>query len=177
MKLIETERLILRQWELSDVDDLYEYAKDIHVGPNAGWQPHKTKEESLKIIEHFIYESEVYAIVLKSENKVIGSLGLHTLNCNKTNIHLDKEVGFVLGKKYWGQGYMTEAVNAVIDYCFHHLMLDKLWVRHFETNERSKKLINRLGFHYVSEKEIEVEAFPGRLENTLTYVLNKNEII
>ncbi len=49
--IIETKRLILRPWTLSDADSLYEYAKDPDIGPIAGWQPHKNVEESKHIIE------------------------------------------------------------------------------------------------------------------------------
>ena len=50
MKTIETERLILRKWQLEDLDDFYEYAKNPNVGPMAGWEPHSCKEISLKIL-------------------------------------------------------------------------------------------------------------------------------
>ena len=51
MKTIETERLILRPWRLEDLEDLYQYAKNPEVGPNAGWKPHENLEESRKILE------------------------------------------------------------------------------------------------------------------------------
>ncbi len=54
MKILETERLILRPWKLTDKEDLFEYAKSELVGPNAGWKAHKSLEESVEIIEMFI---------------------------------------------------------------------------------------------------------------------------
>ncbi len=77
MKTLITNRLILREWKETDSKDLYEYAKSELVGPNAGWPPHKNEEESKEIIKMFLNNSDTYAIVLKSENKVIGSIGLH----------------------------------------------------------------------------------------------------
>ena len=74
---LNSERLILRNWQESDSSDLYEYAKSELVGPNAGWKPHQNEEESKEIIKMFIKNNDSYAIVLKSENKVIGSIGLH----------------------------------------------------------------------------------------------------
>lgn len=54
MKLLETERLILRSWQSKDIDDLYEYAKNPNVGPMAGWQPHSDKSISQKILNSYI---------------------------------------------------------------------------------------------------------------------------
>ena len=50
--MLETERLILRRWEESDAEDLYEYAKDAEVGPIAGWPQHQSIEESLDVIRN-----------------------------------------------------------------------------------------------------------------------------
>ena len=79
MYILNTERLILRQWRESDSHDLYEYAKGDLVGPNAGWKPHKNEAESKRIIKMFI-KNNTYAIVLKSENKVIGAIELRKRN-------------------------------------------------------------------------------------------------
>ncbi len=86
MKTLETERLILREWKLEDAADLYEYAKTELVGPNAGWKPHQTIDESRGIIKKFIENQDTYAIVLKESGKVIGSIGLHHLL--KIKIHM-----------------------------------------------------------------------------------------
>lgn len=71
MEALETDRLILRDWKLSDSEDMFEYAQSELVGPNAGWKPHKSIDESEEIIKGFIIKNDVYAIELKSENKVI----------------------------------------------------------------------------------------------------------
>lgn len=75
MKLY-TERLILRPWQESDANDLYEYAKDERVGPIAGWPPHKSVEESRSIIKTMFMRDEVYAVALKEDNRAIGLIGL-----------------------------------------------------------------------------------------------------
>ena len=67
----------MRNWQISDSKDLFEYAKSDLVGPNAGWKPHESIDKSLEIIKMFIKDNDVYAIELKSENKVIGSIGIH----------------------------------------------------------------------------------------------------
>ncbi len=70
---LKTERLILRPWTLDDVDDLYAYASVEGVGEWAGWLPHKSKDESRKIVESFIRHKKVFAI--EYQGKVIGTLG------------------------------------------------------------------------------------------------------
>ena len=76
---IETERLILREFTFDDVTDLYEYASNPNVGPNAGWTPHKNICESEAVLNMFMRNDDVWAIVYKRNNKVIGSFGLFTL--------------------------------------------------------------------------------------------------
>lgn len=174
MKNLETERFILREWKKEDSKDLYEYAKNDLVGPNAGWMPHEDEEESLEIIEMFIEEGEVYAIVLKSENKVIGSIGLHDRKPEEAPEKLkQREVGFVINPSYWGKGYAKEAAMAVIRHGFEDLGLDMIWCAHYEHNERSKRVIEKCGFKYEFRKVRKVETL-GNIElNTLYYVMKR----
>ena len=74
--VLKTERLILRPWKLSDLDDFFEYASVDGVGPMAGWPPHKNKDESLVILNSFINKKKTFA--LEYNGKVIGSIGIET---------------------------------------------------------------------------------------------------
>ena len=74
--ILETERLILRPWDGSDAESLYEYAKDDRVGPIAGWPPHTSVENSREIIKNVLSVPETYAVCRKDDNKAIGSIGL-----------------------------------------------------------------------------------------------------
>ena len=60
--MLETERLILRRWEIGDASDLYEYANDPDVGPIAGWPPHQSIEESREVIKNVFTGREAYAV-------------------------------------------------------------------------------------------------------------------
>lgn len=72
---IETERLILREINENDINDMYEYSKEPNVGPNAGWEPHNSIEETKKIAKDiFINKEGVFGIILKENNKMIGSV-------------------------------------------------------------------------------------------------------
>lgn len=149
MKILETERLILRLWQETDASDMFEYASDPRVGPNAGWPVHENIETSKRIIDGFIKKKDVYAIVLKSENKVIGSLGVHDRTPDESVMNLkQREIGYVLNPQYWGQGIMPEAVKCVIKYGFEELALDLIWCCHFDFNENSKRVIEKCGFNH-----------------------------
>lgn len=147
---IETERLILRSWKETDLDDFYEYAREEGVGEMAGWSHHKSCEESARILDLFIREKKTFALELKENGKVIGSLGLEPRDeAAGLPEHLSgREIGYVLGKAYWGRGLMPEAVRAVIDYCFGALNFDYLTCGHFDRNHRSRAVVEKCGFRY-----------------------------
>ncbi len=75
--VIKTDRLILRSWQESDIDDFFEYASVDGVGETAGWKHHETIAVSRKILNDFVSEKNVFAMVFKETNRVVGSLGLH----------------------------------------------------------------------------------------------------
>ena len=94
---LKTERLILRPWVLSDLEDFHEYAKVDGVGQMAGWLPHENKEKSLEILKKFIDGKKTFAI--EYQGKVIGSLGIEKYNESELPEFNDKrgrELGFVL---------------------------------------------------------------------------------
>ncbi|MGI6509088.1 MAG: Cof-type HAD-IIB family hydrolase [Erysipelotrichaceae bacterium] len=168
--MIKTERLLLRPFRLTDLDDFYEYAKIDGVGQMAGWSPHKDKKESKKILEMFINGRRTFALVLK--DKVIGSFGLDEYKTNEFpeyNKLQGVELGYVLGKDYWGNGYMPEAVEAVISYLFDIEKLDFIICGHFEWNKRSKRVIEKNGFKMA--KKIEYQTDFGKIEIADQYVL------
>lgn len=145
--VIKTERLILRPWKETDLDDFFEYASVDGVGEMAGWPHHKSKEESKLIIDSFINDKKTFAIEYKG--KVIGSLGIEEYNENTLPEFKDKkvrELGFVLSKDYWGKGFMPEAVKGVIDYLFNQLQLDIIVCCHFANNIQSKRVQEKCRF-------------------------------
>lgn len=147
---LETERLLLRPFLESDLEDFYEYASVPGVGEMAGWEHHKTKEKTKEILDIFIREDKVFAIVLKDYGKVIGSLGVEKYGLEdkltEFNGYLGREIGYVLSKEYWGKGLMTEAVKAVINYLFNNLNLDFLLCGHYDFNTQSKSVQEKCGF-------------------------------
>jgi putative acetyltransferase len=173
LKEINTRRLLLRRFKLSDLGDFYEYAKNPNVGPNAGWDFHKSKEESLSILKNFILSDEVWAIELKSENKVIGSIGLH--KDRKRDNKDAKMLGYVLSENYWGQGFATEASKAIIDYAFIELSVDVLSVYHYPFNERSKNVILKCGFNHEGVLRKATITYDGKVYDDCCYSMTREE--
>ena len=148
--VIETQRLILRPFKQSDLDDFYEYASVDGVGEMAGWKHHESKDESQGILDLFITEDKTFAIVLKENNKVIGSLGVEEYGMEEALSEFyeyqGREIGYVLSKDYWGKGLMPEAVKAAIDYLFNVQKLDFLTCGYYEFNSQSKKVQEKCCF-------------------------------
>jgi len=173
---IETDRLILRAWQETDVNDFYEYASVSGVGEMAGWTHHDSIEVSKKILQSFISEKTEFAIIYKENNKVIGSLGLHKSWANDESSYAHfkiKEVGYVLSKAYWGKGLMPEAVTAVIRFCFDKCKLDALTICHFLSNNQSKRVIAKCGFTFIKQCEYYADQLELTFDDMKYILLNK----
>jgi len=175
---IETERLLLRAWRKSDLEDFYEYASVDGVGQRCGWLPHESMEQSKMILDLFIAEKKTFVLELKENQKVIGSIGLEVrdLELEIDEKLMGREIGYVLNKDYWGRGLMPEAVKAVIDFCFKELDFDWLTCGHFIWNDQSRRVVEKCGFRYV--KDVIHHTRFGTEEPTKLYLLeNTGKVI
>lgn len=146
---LETNRLILRPWLESDAEELFKYAKDPRVGPIAGWPVHRSVSESKDIIKDVLSAPNMFAIVLKETNLPIGSIGL--MKGKQSNLDISEteaEVGYWIGVPHWRKGFITEAINKVVEYAFEKLSLEKLWCGYYEGNIKSKGAQEKVGFTY-----------------------------
>lgn len=149
-KVLETQRLILREFKEEDLTDFYEYASVDGVGEMAGWSHHENIETTKEILNSFIKDNKVFAIVYKENNKVIGSLGVEKYGMEDKldefkNLY-GREIGYVLSKDYWGKGLMPEAVKCVINYLFDECNLDFIICGYYLFNNQSKKVQEKCGF-------------------------------
>ncbi len=120
----------------------------------AGWPPHQSIDESLSVIRNVLNGKEAYAICLKEDGKAIGAIEL------KLNGHTDMtdrdeecELGYWLGKPYWGQGIMTEAVKEMLRHAFEDCGMQKVWAGYYEGNDKSKRVQEKCGFRYQWKSE------------------------
>ena len=152
--VLMTRRLVLRRWEQADAEDLYRYACDPDVGPIAGWPPHKNPDESRAVIRDVLNGREAYAICLKEDGRAIGAIEL------KLNGHTDLtdrddecEMGYWLGKPFWGRGIVPEAVTEMLRRAFEDIGMQKVWVGYYEGNSKSKRVQEKCRFRFQRKSE------------------------
>lgn len=146
--MIETKRLLLRPWQEEDAEALYKYAKDPDIGPSAGWPSHTSVENSRDIIRTVFSAPETYAVCLK-DGSPIGSIGLKLKGYTDMTDREDEcELGYWIGKPFWGQGMIPEASRALLRRAFEDLGMRAVWCGYYEGNEKSKRVQEKLGFVY-----------------------------
>lgn len=144
---IETERLMLRSIVENDDSDIFAYSKSPNVGRNAGWKPHENIEETREIMKQiFLNQPYMFGIVLKENNKLIGTIGL--IDDPKRANHHAKMLGFALSEDYWGKGLTTEASKAVLDLGFKDSETTIITCCCYAFNQRSHRVIEKCGFRY-----------------------------
>ncbi len=148
--VLETERLLFRKIELDDVDDLFEIFSDPDITQATTWETNKMKEETLnkfiKVIteRHKQGQSVDWAIVPKESDKVIGNCAF----IGWSNKHSKAEIGYVLNKDYWGQGFATEALNELIRFGFDVIRLNRIEGGCDIDNIGSEKVILKVGMKF-----------------------------
>jgi putative acetyltransferase len=171
---LETERLLLRGFTPEDAAELYEYAKNPNVGPHAGWKPHESIDESLEIItDLFLVKYHIWAIVDKASGKMIGSIGLE--EDSKRPGTGCMELGYAMDEGFWGRGLMTEAAEAVIRCGFLTMELPAVSIYHYPANHRSKRVIEKCGFHFEGILRKANRIYSGEIRDTACYSLVKDE--
>ena len=155
MKLtLETPRLILRPWNKDDVLDMYEgWAKDPEVTKFLTWPPHESPKVTEKIIKNWIKEYKKkerlnFAIVLKDDNALIGGIDVvgYIGGVKGTPV-----IGYASNKKYWGNGYMTEACKKVLEHLF-SLGYPEVRIDANVDNIASNRVIQKCGGEWVRKE-------------------------
>lgn len=139
--VLEGERVRLRPVQLTDAEDMYAYASDDETVRYV-FDRHESVEETREnIARHFLASpAGKYAIELKSEGKMIG-----TIDIRPSEEHKVAELGYTLNRQYWGRGYMTEAASALMTFAFEQLQMEKVFAIHDIRNAASGKVMLRLG--------------------------------
>lgn len=158
MNLMETERILLRQWREEDAAALFKYASDPAIGPIAGWPPHTSVENSREVIRDILSAPDTYAVVLKETNEPVGSVGImlgdgiHSAEMEEG----DAEIGYWIGVPYWGKGLIPEAVNRLLAHCFEEMGIRRVWCGYYDGNRKSRRVMDKCGFifHHTEEGKI-----------------------
>ena len=143
---IETERLLLRKITLNDANDMFDYASDPQVSEYTTWSTHSSIEDSknfLRSLNKMYKKRELvdWGIVHKAEQKFIGTCGY--VGWSMTNSRA--EIGYALSRKYWNQGYTSEAVNAIIEFGFREMMLNRIEAKCKVNNIASARVMEKVG--------------------------------
>ena len=154
LKEINTQRILLREIEEKDLYNIYEYASDEDVARYMPWETHKSLDDTHNFIDTEIekYKTNTslnYAIVLKENNKMIGTAGCFEYKDG------DKfaQGGYVINKKYWGMGLVPEAMKAIIEYLFNEKDVHRVYAKHYVGNEKSGRVMQKLGMKFEGTME------------------------
>lgn len=153
-KTIETKRLILRKFSLSDAEDMYKnWASDDKVTKFLTWPTHAELEISRRVIDKWVkdYSDDKkyqWCIELKSTGEAIGSVGVSKY---KENIEA-VEIGYCISRRYWNQGITSEAFKAVIQFFFQEVGVNRIEARHDPLNPNSGKVMLKCGLKYEGTK-------------------------
>jgi len=167
------EKVLIRDLSFKDLDDYYEYSKDPNVGPNAGWKPVPDLETASRLLSGHIISKEVFAICLRENNKLIGTISIYHQGLRKYKFV--RQLGFSLSSKYWGMGIMTEAVKLVIDYIFKHTDCEVIEVGHHSDNYGSKRVIEKCGFNYDGRLCMFKKLYDGRVIDADFYSMTRED--
>ena len=114
--------------------------------------PHQSVEESLHIIRDVFSNDHTWALELKETGEAIGCMGYYLYGESNINIGVeDAEIGYWIAKPYWNQGLCTEALQAMIDWCFNTKGFRTLWSDFFVDNPASGRVMEKCGFRDTGE--------------------------
>ena len=146
-----------------------------NLGNNAGWKPHDTLEESLKILQTiFIPQKDTWAITRKEDRLLIGAIGI--LPDPKRENSNAGMIGYWLDEAQWGKGYMSESVCAVLDYGFNKLGLTLISANCYPQNKRSQRVLEKMGFTYEGILHQAEVSYDDKIYDHLCYYLEKNNL-
>jgi len=150
-QILQTERLTLRRFVESDAEAMFQnWASSAENLTYVTWDPHPDVDVTRNSIRNWIasYANPNYykwAICLKENpEQVIGDISIVEMDENDSSC----EIGYVLGKKYWGHGMMTEALKAVLDFCFTQAGFQEVKARYASLNPASGRVMEKAGQDY-----------------------------
>lgn len=170
------ERVSIRPLKSSDAPDIYENVKDKEIVTWTVSIPHPyPKDGALKFIRKARYNikkerSYAFGIVLKDTGTVIGVVELMAFDWKNKNA----EIGYWLGRKYWGEGLMTEAVRLILKFSFGNLGLHRIYARLFEDNTGSVRILEKSGFKLEGRMREERYRY-GKWHDALRYGILESE--
>jgi ribosomal-protein-alanine N-acetyltransferase len=175
---IKTERLILRPYTLNDAPELQRLIGDRDIAATTANIPHPYEDGMAedwiaKRQESFEKGKTVdFAITHCQEGFLIGGISLN--NIDRQSEHA--EIGYWIGKSYWGRGYATEAAQAVLRYGFDTLGLNRIHARHFARNPASGRILRKIGMKHEGYRRQHFKKW-GKFEDWELYGILRREYL
>lgn len=176
--IIETDRLILRNFRLSDAESMFtSYCHSEKITRYLTWYPHADVQATRDFIincqlPHIDEKCALdLAITFKGEDQVIGSIGL----VNDYEKDGYAEIGYVIGEEYWNQGYMSEALKALIAFLFTQTPVTKVRAIHHLENIASGKVMQKCGMVYVDEVMVKKKIDKDDMVKCACYCIEKKD--
>lgn len=138
------DRVLLRDFEPEDIDDVFSYASDPRVTKLAGWAPHRTPQDTMAYIQRCWandWGPITFAVEFLPEGRVIGAVDIRIVS----RLWGLGEIGYTLNRQYWGKGLNVEAGRLLIDYGFRYLSLRRIQAMCDSHNHRSYRTMEKLG--------------------------------
>jgi len=174
---IETERLILRRFKPSDAEYMFRnWATDSEVSKFLSWNPHKNLNETNQIVDIWINDYAKknrynWAIELKGFHEIIGQISLVGLN----EKYYSCEIGYSVGRFFWGKGIMTEALKAVISYLFSDIGMNRIEAKYNTLNPASGRVMQKAGMvHEGILRQVQIDKY-GDFYDLAVYSILKSE--
>lgn len=148
---LETERLILRPTSITDAEQMYyNWASDPEVTKYLFWKPHDDIEVTKNVLAKWDKENERldyyhWGIGLKETGQIIGTGGIVGSINEK---HRSADLGYCMSRPYWGKGYTSEAVAAIIAYLFNTVGLNRITASHDTNNVGSGRVMQKCGMTF-----------------------------
>lgn len=174
--MIETERLVLREWRDSDLEA---FDKHCNTEPVMRWLGGvKTADEYRIVHERLTMWQEergftFWVVERKADGAFLGFCGLKRADGVSDAIFGEMEIGWRLREDAWGQGYAKEAASATLDFAFDELRVDRVIAITFNKNEASWGLMKKLGMHYRPELDYDDPRFGPDLNPTIVYQIER----
>lgn len=173
---LETNRLIIRPMQSTDVQDLYEISSNPKVTKFLTYETHGSIEETKSTVDNIFLNRpekglyEAYVIVYKENNKMIGC-------CDYINRNHVITIGYQLNEDYWNQGIMSEALDAVIKQAFKLEGIERIFIEHDPNNIGSQKVIEKAGFKKIGLARKAIPLANGSFGDSIQYDLIKEDLL
>ncbi|SCW65914.1 Protein N-acetyltransferase, RimJ/RimL family [Paenibacillus tianmuensis] len=172
--IIETNRLVLREFIPGDLQEVHKYASDVEVCKYSDWGPNRL-EDTKAFIEEVVKGQGIHprnqftlAIIVKETNGLIGA-------CNLIRDRSQGEIGYSINRNYWGFGFATEAAEAMLDFGFNELNPHRIYATCRPNNVGSIRVLEKIGMRIEGHLR-EHRFFKGKWHDSFLYAILRSEM-